>query len=85
MEYRGIKYEHIEWKGHEGVMVGGYKCGDSNLLSHTGVSRFTTRKKEDMYKKIDYYLDNVEEHKELKALSDKASGDFYKTLNYKGD
>jgi len=84
MEYRGIKYELVDWN-HDGITVLGYKCSDSNLLNHSGVSRFTTTSEDRVHEKIDYYLDNVEKHKELKALSDKASGDFYKTLNYKGD
>jgi len=46
---------------------------------------FSTELEQDMIAQIDEYINNREVYKTKRDLSTKAAGEFYKTLNYKGD
>ena len=61
-----------------------YQCNDVDLLKHTDVSVFTKFTEKRMQEAIDYYIDNVEYHKSLKPLTEKAvNGGVVKAVDHK--
>lgn len=85
MKYREIEYSVTRWVSHSGEKCEGFMCGDKSLLSNVNMVRFGTSTVEEMYEKIDYYLDNIEKCIKLQELERKAGEVFYETLTYKGD
>jgi hypothetical protein len=85
MKYREIEYSVTRWVSHSGEKCEGFMCGDESLLSNVNMVRFGTSTVEEMYEKIDYYLDNIEKCIELQELERQAGEVFYETLTYKGD
>ena len=83
MEYRGYFYKEIQVKDYKGNQATMFKCSDEALLEHTDVSVFTKFTEKRMKEAINYYIDNVEYHKSLKPLTEKAVKDFYKTSTIK--
>ncbi len=78
MEHRGYSYKEIRVTNWRDVTSTMYQCNDADLLEHTDVSVFTKFTEKRMKEAIDYYIDNVEYHKSLKPLTEKAVKDFYK-------
>jgi len=78
MEHRGYSYKEIQVTNWRDVTSTMYQCNDVDLLKHTDVSVFTKFTEKRMQEAIDYYIDNVEYHKNLKTLTKKAVKDFYK-------
>ena len=78
MEHRGYSYKEIQVTNWQDVTSTMYQCNDVDLLKHTDVSVFTKFTEKRMQEAIDYYIDNVEYHKNLKTLTEKAVKDFYK-------
>jgi len=78
MEHRGYSYKEIQVTNWRNVTSTMYQCNDVDLLKHTDVSVFTKFTEKRMKEAIDYYIDNVEYHKNLKTLTEKAVKDFYK-------
>jgi len=78
MEHRGYLYKEIRVTNWRDVTSTMYQCNDVDLLEHTDVSVFTKFTEKRMQEAIDYYIDNVEYHKSLKPLTEKAVKDFYK-------
>ena len=78
MEHRGYLYKEIRVTNWRDVTSTMYQCNDVDLLKHTDVSVFTKFTEKRMREAIDYYIDNVEYHKSLKPLTEKAVKDFYK-------
>jgi hypothetical protein len=78
MEHRGYSYKEIRVTNWRDVTSTMYQCNDVDLLEHTDVSVFTKFTEKRMKEAIDYYIDNVEYHKSLKPLTEKAVKDFYK-------
>jgi hypothetical protein len=78
MEHRGYSYKEIRVTNWRDVTSTMYQCNDADLLEHTDVSVFTKFTEKRMREAIDYYIDNVEYHKSLKPLTEKAVKDFYK-------
>jgi hypothetical protein len=78
MEHRGYSYKEIRVTNWRDVTSTMYQCNDVDLLKHTDVSVFTKFTEKRMKEAIDYYIDNVEYHKSLKPLTEKAVKDFYK-------
>ena len=78
MEHRGYSYKEIKVTNWRDVTSTMYQCNDVDLLEHTDVSVFTKFTEKRMKEAIDYYIDNVEYHKSLKPLTEKAVKDFYK-------
>ncbi len=78
MEHRGYSYKEIRVTNWRDVTSTMYQCNDVDLLEHTDVSVFTKFTEKRMREAIDYYIDNVEYHKSLKPLTEKAVKDFYK-------
>jgi len=70
--YRGVKYEYIEWRTYNDQLASGYRCSDESLLKHSPTTSFGSRNKKEMLASIDYFLDNVEEQIEKQKLTDKA-------------
>jgi len=83
MEHRGYSYKEIRVTNWRDVTSTMYQCNDVDLLEHTDVSVFTKFTEKRMKEAIDYYIDNVEYHKSLKPLTEKAVKDFYKTNTIK--
>ena len=78
MDHRGYLYKEIRVTNWRDVTSTMYQCNDVDLLKHTDVSVFTKFTEKRMREAIDYYIDNVEYHKSLKPLTEKAVKDFYK-------
>ena len=78
MQHRGCSYKEIRVTNWRDVTSTMYQCNDVDLLEHTDVSVFTKFTEKRMKEAIDYYIDNVEYHKSLKPLTEKAVKDFYK-------
>lgn len=78
MEHRGYSYKKIQVTNWRDVTSTMYQCNDVDLLKHTDVSVFTKFTEKRMQEAIDYYIGNVEYHKNLKTLTEKAVKDFYK-------
>ena len=78
MEHRGYSYKEIQVTNWRDVTSTMYQCNDVDLLKHTDVSVFTKFTEKRMQEAIDYYIDNVEYHKNLKTLTEEAVKDFYK-------
>ena len=78
MEHRGYSYKEIQVTNWRDVTSTMYQCNDVDLLKHTDVSVFTKFTEKRMQEAIDYYIYNVEYHKNLKTLTEKAVKDFYK-------
>ena len=78
MEYKGYFYKEIQVKDYMGNRATMFKCSDEALLEHVDTSCFTKFTEQRMKEAIDYYIGNVEYHKSLKTLTEKAVKDFYK-------
>ena len=78
MQHRGCSYKEIRVTNWRDVTSTMYQCNDVDLLKHTDISVFTKFTEKRMKEAIDYYIDNVEYHKNLKTLTEKAVKDFYK-------
>ena len=78
MEHRGYSYKEIQVTNWRDVTSTMYQCNDVDLLKHTDISVFTKFTEKRMQEAIDYYIDNVEYHKNLKTLTEKAVKDFNK-------
>ena len=83
--YRNIPFQYREWKTWNDKPASGYTCDDKSLLKHVNVVSFSAMTLPEMKKRIDYYLDNVEECVATRELNNLAAAEFYKTLYYKGD
>jgi hypothetical protein len=78
MLYRDIEYTYKEWKTHNGTRASSFNCNDKELLKHVDTVSFGTRTQDEMFVKIDDYLDNSERHIMLRELNDRACTEFYK-------
>ena len=78
MLYRDTEYTYIEWTTYNGKKASGFQCTDKELLKHVNVVSFGTRTQDEMFEKINDYLDNSERHIMLRELNDRACAEFYK-------
>ena len=78
MEYKGYFYKEIQVKDYKGDRATMYKCSDKALLEHTDTSSFTKFTEKIMKEAIDYYIGNVEYHKNLQKLTYNATKEFLK-------
>ena len=79
MEYRGYFYKEIQVKDYRGNRATMFKCSDEALLEHVDTSCFTKFTEKRMKEAIDYYIGNVEYHKQLKVLNYEATKYFLQT------
>jgi hypothetical protein len=86
MIYRDVLYTFHEWKTWNGKQAEGWKCDDKELLKYVDTSSFGTKTQDQMFERIDDYIDNKARHIKMKELNQKACAEFYdKPTNYKGD
>jgi len=86
MIYRDVLYTFHEWKTWNGKKAEGWQCDDQELLKHVDTVSFGTSTQDEMFIKIDDYIDNRIRHIKLQELNDRACAEFYnKPTNYKGD
>lgn len=78
MIYRDVLYTFHEWKTWNGKQAEGWKCDDKELLKHVNTASFGTRTQDEMFIRIDDYIDNKIRHIELKESNDRACTEFYK-------
>ena len=83
MEYRGYFYKEIQVKDYRNNRSTMFECSDETLLEHVDTSSFTKFTEKRMKEAIDYYIGNVEYHKQLRVLNYDAVKDFYKTNTIK--
>jgi len=79
MEYKGYFYKEIQVTNYRGISAPMFKCSDVALLEHTDTTSFTKFTEKRMKEAIDYYIDNVAYHINLKKLTHKATKDFLQT------
>ena len=79
MEYKGYFYKEIQVKDYKGNRATMYECSDKSLLKHTDTSSFSKFTEKRMKEAIDYYIGNVEYHKNLQKLTYNATKEFLKT------
>ena len=79
MEYKGYFYKEIQVKDYKGNQATMYECSDKSLLKHTDTSSFSKFTEKRMKEAIDYYIGNVEYHKNLQKLTYNATKEFLKT------
>ena len=79
MEYKGYFYKEIQVKDYMGNRATMFKCSDEALLEHVDTSSFTKFTEKRMKEAIDYYIGNVEYHKQLKVLNYEATKYFLQT------
>ncbi len=75
MKHRNIPYTEAR---------GSFTCKYFNFYPYHIIS-FSTDTEEDMHKRINEYVENKSVYEAKYKLSKQASGDFYRTLSYKGD
>tara|TARA_R110002124_G_scaffold140900_6_gene305356 strand:- start:292 stop:552 length:261 start_codon:yes stop_codon:yes gene_type:complete len=86
MLYRDIKYEFKEWTTYQGEIASSFTCSDKKLLKNVSdYVEMATSTQDEMFERIDYYLDNKAKLTMLEKIKKHAVGVFYETLNYKGD
>jgi len=85
ISYKDIKFTYHEWKTYDGKKAHGYRCDDKSLLKHVNTVSFGTRTLDEMHSQINYYLDNVEHHKELRRLNDAGIAQYYANKRANGD
>ena len=78
MIYRDTEYTYSEWTTYNGAKASGFKCNDKELLKHVNTVSFGTRTQDEMFEKINDYLDNSEHHIMLRELNDLACAEFYR-------
>ena len=77
MIYRDTEYTYSEWTTYNGKKASCFQCADKELLKHVNTVSFGTRTQDEMFEKINDYLDNSERHIMLRELNDRACADFY--------
>jgi len=77
MLYRDIKYTYDEWTTYNGAKASGFKCEDKELLKHVNTVNFGTRTQDEMFEKINDYLDNSERHIKSKEFSERSCEEFF--------
>ena len=83
--YRDVPYEYKEWIAASGKIGKAYTCEYFNYAPYYIVS-FPTRTEEEMYERIDEYLDNKEKYEQLQKLRDAGAAQYYKDhTKYQGD
>ena len=80
MEYRGYFYKEIQVKDYMGNRATMFKCSDEALLEHVDTSCFTKFTEKRMKEAIDYYIGNVEYHKELQGIKLRSDEVFFTKL-----
>ena len=73
------------WIAASGKIGKAYTCEHFNYAPYYMVS-FPTRTEEEMYERIDEYLDNKEKYEQLQKLRDAGAAQYYKDhTKYQGD
>ena len=84
MQHRNIPYELKTWTAYNGQNCKAFTCKYFNFYPYHIIS-FSTDTEQEMQDKIDDLTNNRVAYEAKYKLSTKAAGEFYKTLNYKGD
>ena len=77
MEYREIKYYYKKWLTWDNQEASAFVCSDKDLLRHVSTISFESKTLEELQETIDYYLDNVDECKDARELTNLACEEFY--------
>ncbi len=77
MLYRNIYYTYEEWRTHTGAKASCWHCSDEKLLKGTGTVSFPTMTQDEMFEKIDDYIDRKAEHLRIQELNTRACIEFY--------
>ena len=86
MIYRGVKYEYDEWKTYDGRKASAFYCRDKQLLKEYEVVQFGAKTLDQLHEKIDYYIENSSNQKDIRELTMQAAQEFYSSMGeYKGD
>jgi hypothetical protein len=77
MKYRDVEYNYQEWTTYRGEKASCWNCSDKSLLKNTDTVSFPTQTQDEMFKRIDDYIDNRSKHIELQELNNRACTEFY--------
>ena len=83
--YRDTEYTYREWTTYSGKPAKGFNCNCENLLQHVNVMSFGTITEDEMHRRIDDYLDNIDNHKEIMRLHDQGCAAYYAEKRASGD